>query len=237
MRRTLFVSLVFCLGALPARAQTRVYVSGGLFAEVTKFSRLTVTPDDFGVVNTVPEDGVTAGGGVRIGAFFSPEWSLELGVDVGRTLSDTRTVSLGSLALGAIGTPRGLQYQSQTSVRLGAATVLVGYHPPARGRIHPGLRGGLGVVRRDATYTAASVSISTVISTPTPGSPFPLPATTATVTTSQYSSLGYGVTATLAAEAAIETSDHFAVVPEVRVLTGGIGALVLRPGVAARWRW
>jgi outer membrane protein with beta-barrel domain len=235
MRRALFVSLVFCLGALPARAQTRVYVSGDFFAEVTKFSRLTVTPNDSGVVDTVPGDGVTAGGGVRIGAFFSPEWSLELGVDIGRTLSDVRTVSLRGLGL-----PVELpvqQYQSQTSVRLGATAVLIGYHPPARGRIHPGFRGGVGIIRRDATYTTASVSTSTVFPTPTPGSPVLVPRTTLTVTTNQYTSLSYGVTATLAAEAAIETSDRFAVVPELRMLTGGIGAIVLRPGIAARWRW
>jgi hypothetical protein len=46
-----------------------------------------------------------------------------------------------------------------------------------------------------------------------------------------------GLTATLAAEAAIEVSRHFAVIPEMRVHAGGLGGFVLRPGVAARWLW
>jgi hypothetical protein len=45
------------------------------------------------------------------------------------------------------------------------------------------------------------------------------------------------LTATLGAEAAIDLSDQFAVVPEVRAHAGGLGGILLRPGVAVRWRW
>jgi hypothetical protein len=58
-----------------------------------------------------------------------------------------------------------------------------------------------------------------------------------TLFTNDYTSVTYGLTATVAAEAAIELSRRFAVVPEMRALAGGLGGIVLRPGVAAQWRW
>jgi len=57
------------------------------------------------------------------------------------------------------------------------------------------------------------------------------------VVTRDLTTITNGLTATLAAEAAIEATCHFAVVPEMRVHAGGLGGFVLRPGVAARWLW
>jgi hypothetical protein len=232
MRRTLFVCFAFLAGTHLAQAQTRVYVSGDLFAEVTKFSRLTVSPSDSGASDTTPPDSVTGGGGVRLGVFFSPEWSLELGVDTGRTISDVRTVMVRNLG-GLTPTAAPQNYDSRTSSRFSTTSVLLGFHPPPRGRVHAGLRGGLSFVHRTSTYTLATVSTSTSFST----SPGVVPITTLSVATLDYSSTGNGITATLGAEAAIEASDHFAVVPEVRAHAGGLGAILIRPGVSARWRW
>src|SRR6266513_2259615 len=96
MKRALF-ALCVCLALLvapSARAQSRVYLSGDLFAEITRMSRTTVTPDDIGLSNATPLDAVTAGGGARVGALFSQDWSLELSLDLGKTIGDVRTLSI-----------------------------------------------------------------------------------------------------------------------------------------------
>jgi hypothetical protein len=71
-------ALVMCLGlflAQPASADTRIYVSGDLFAEFTRLSR-TVAPDSPAIGDIAdPGDGATFGGGARLGAFFAPAWS------------------------------------------------------------------------------------------------------------------------------------------------------------------
>ena len=233
MKRTLVVcvalSVALGLGRV-ASAQTRIYVSGDLFAEITRMSRTTVTPDESGLSITGPVDGVTAGGGGRVGAFFSPEWSLELGVDLARTISDARTLT--------VRLPAGLffpfpppQYQSRTSTRFSATSVLAGYHPPARGRIHTGFRGGISLMHTERVSTTANISSVFTSLGRVPAVP------RISVLTTEATTIGNGLTATLAAEAAIEASRHFAVVPELRVHAGGLGGFVLRPGVAARWLW
>jgi hypothetical protein len=231
--RLLLIGLALCAGSLPASAQSRIYVSGDLFAEVTRMSRTSVTPEGLVVTSSPPADGVTAGGGGRVGAFLSPEWSLELGVDSGATISHTRTqpVALPILVGVPVAAP---QFQSRTSTRFGAASVLIGYHPPARGRIHAGFRGGVSLMRTERTSTSASVSVTYPPFSPLPG-PSLLPVIS--VTTTEVMAILNGLTATLAVEAAIDMSRHFAVVPEMRVHAGGIGGFVLRPGVAARWIW
>jgi hypothetical protein len=227
------LALLVCLTlfvAQPARAQSRVYLSGDLFAEITRMSRTTVTPDDTGLSNAAPLDAVTAGGGIRAGAFFSQDWSLELGLDLGKTVGDVRTQSIRvATGLSVFPTP---QFQARTSSRFSAASVLAGYHPPARGRVRAGFRGGISLMHTERIATNAIISGLYVITT-TPGIPFPVPILS--VNTTELKSIGNGVTATLAAEAAIEASRHFAVIPEMRVHAGGLGGFVLRPGVAARW--
>jgi hypothetical protein len=228
MKGTLLVSLTL-LVAQPARAQSRAYVSGDLFAEITRMSRTTVTPDDIGLSTIGPVDGVTAGGGARVGAFFTPEFSLEFGVDLGKTISDTRTLS--------VPIPAGItfpfpvpQFQSNASTRFSAMSVLAGYHPPARGRVHAGFRGGISLMRTERTSSSPSVTTALVF---TPVPPFTVPSLS--VVTRDITTISNGLTATLAVEAAIEASRHFAVIPEMRVHAGGLGGFVLRPGVAARW--
>jgi len=230
MKRALFVYVALSVAlslARAASAQTRIYVSGDLFAEITRMSRTMVTPDDLGLSNTGPVDGVTGGGGGRVGAFFSPDWSLELGVDLGRTISHTQTLTV-RLPAGLIFPFPPPQYQSRTSTRFSATSVLAGYHPPARGHVRAGFRGGISLMHTERTSTNASIgSIFTSIGR----------VPRISVATTEVTTIGNGLTATLAAEAAIEASRHFAVVPEMRVHAGGLGGFVLRPGVAARWLW
>jgi hypothetical protein len=234
LRRVLFACLAACACSQPAWAQTRIYVSGDVSEEVTRFSR-TVTPLDVGSTDVRPPDGVTVGGGARVGAFFSPEWSLELGVDLGREISNTRTVPV-AIPAGFPPTTRSPQYESRTSSRFSATSVLVGYHPPARGRAQAGFRGGLSIMRVDSTFTTSSISFSSLSIISSPLVPAVILPPTFNVTTNEVAAVGYGMYATVGGEVAIEVSSHFAVVPEVRVHVS-TNTLLVRPGVAARWRW
>jgi hypothetical protein len=185
------------------------------------------------ILSARPRDGVTVGGGGRVGAFFSPEWSLELGADFGRAISDAETVSFPSPTLGLFIPP----FQSRTSTRFSATSVLVGYHPPPRGRVHVGFRGGVSLMRTERVATTSRIS-TTFVSRPLPTLPgVGLVEPVTSVVTSGITTIAHGLTATLGAEAAIDVSRHFAVVPEMRVHAGGLGGFVLRPGVAARWMW
>ena len=235
MRRALFVGLALSVCVQPARAQTRVYVTGDLFAEITRLSRAT-TPDILGAGSeTSPRDGVTIGGGGRIGAFFTPAWSLELGLDFGKAIKQERTVGI-RVPVGLIFPSPPLQYQSRTSHRFSAASVLVGYHPPARGRIQAGFRGGVSFMHTERMFTNTNISTSFTSGPSFPGGIVVTP--TISLVTEDYTTVANGLSATLAAETAIEVWDHFAVVPEVRAHAGGgIGGFLIRPGVAARWRW
>jgi hypothetical protein len=236
MRRVLVVCFVLCAVAQPARAQMRVYVSGDLFAEVPKFSRIVTSPDNFGTSDTnVPPDGVAIGGGARVGAFLSPQWSVELGVDVGQTFDNRRTTTITGVP-GITAVPPPVAFASETTNRFSATSVLLGYHPPVHGRVHPGFRGGLSFMHRTASYLSPTVSESSAFPSVITSFP-PQPVTVLTVTSTEYDSTLNVLTATVGAEAAVEVSSHFAIVPEVRVHAGGIGAILVRPGVSARWRF
>jgi len=228
-----FVVLAAALRGDPVNVQPRVYISGDVFAEVIRLSRTTVTPplDDSTADALAAPNGVTLGGGARAGAFFSPVWSLEIGVDTGRALREERSLSIRS-PIGILIPPATLRYLARNSQQYLATSVLVGYHPVARGRLHPGFRGGMSFMRSERTFTVASAS--TITFTPTvPGIVVPA----VTLLTNDYGVVSYGLAATVAAEAAIELSRRFAVVPEMRALAGGLGGIVLRPGVAAQIRW
>ena len=236
MRRSLVLCFVLFALARPARAQMRIYVSGDLFAEAPKFSRTLTSPDNFGTSDsTVPPDGVAVGGGGRIGAFLSPEWSVELGVDIGQKFDNRRTTTItGVVGITPVPTPQ--LFTSETTNRYSATSVLLGYHPPAHGRVHAGFRGGLSFMHRTASYLSPTVSESSAFLPGTTSSP-PQPVTILTVISNEYDSTLNVLTATVGAEAAVDVSDHFAIVPEIRVHAGGIGAILVRPGVSARWRW
>jgi hypothetical protein len=232
--RTAIVLVVMTAGARSSQAQTRGYVAGDLFGEIIQLSKTTVTPalEDSTVDALSPPDGATFGGGARIGAFFGPQWSLELGVDVGREISEERTLSIRN-PISVLAPVASLQYRSRTSQRYLATSVLAGYHPVVRGRIQPGFRGGISFVRSERHFTVANASISTTPLLPGGGILIP----TVVLLTNDYATVSYGLTATVAAEVAIDLAEHFAIVPEMRALAGGLGGIVMRPGVAARWRW
>jgi hypothetical protein len=137
-----------CLGlslATPLRAQTRVYLAGDFFADVTRLSR-TLTPISLPEFGQGPPDSATMGGGGRLGAFFAPAWSLELGIDTARSHSHTEQIPIVLQAAPSISIGRP-SFEGRSSVRYTTASVLVGYHPGAGHRVQPGFRRGSTIAK------------------------------------------------------------------------------------------
>jgi hypothetical protein len=231
--------IVYMLGLLAstqtaaAYAQPGVYVAGSVFADMRRGSGVT-SPD------STTLDTTTAGGGVRLGGFLAARWSLELGVDAGAATDATTSLSPESLGspvdfLSVTGpsdflsTPPSIvaiTLDRHVRTRVTATSVLLGYHPPARGRLQAGFKGGLGFVRTDTTLTS---TLGFRITDPRLAPIVLLPAATTTTT-----SLNLNMAATAAAELAIVLSAHAAIVPEVRAF-GFANQIILRPGAAVRW--
>jgi hypothetical protein len=229
------VGLLVCTQAATARAQTSVYVSGAVFADLRRGSGQT-SPDSTAL------DATTAGGGVRVGGFLAARWSLELGVDAGGTtdvtasLSPTSPASLPpatTLALSVddvFGTGTSIvavTLDRRVQTRVTATSVLLGYHPPARGRLRAGFKGGISFVRSGSTVTS---TFGFRITDPRLAPFLLLPAPTSTTSTSVHLDMAPAV----AAELAIALSAHAAIIPEMRALGFG-DQIILRPGAAVRW--
>jgi hypothetical protein len=238
--RTLALGLFVFSCASAARAQSSVYVSGSVFADLQRGS---------GQTSPIPDrpDTTVAGGGVRVGGFLSPRWSLELGIDAGAatdaTMSliptDSSITSIGFTSVVTIPTTLAtplpirptpivsLAVDERIRTRVSATSVLLGYHPPSRGRLQAGFKGGISFVRSSNTITSTiAYKVSDPLLLPILQLPAPITDTT--------SSVAFSTAATVAAELAISLSPHAAIVPEVRAF--GFGSRVfLRPGAAVRW--
>jgi len=110
--------------------------------------------------------------------------------------------------------------------------VLIGYHPPPRGRVRPGFQGGMTFMRVSRDFT--SVSISTTFSSSPTGTVFTPITPIISITTRQRTTVANDLAATVAAEVAFAMTSRLAIVPEVRA-HAGMGAYVVRPGIAGRW--
>jgi hypothetical protein len=132
-RMCLAISLTAAL-AVPAAAQSPVFVTGALFGDLKRFS---------GDPATNVLDGDSVGGGGRLGAFVAPQWTLELGVDAGAFTTALRDSPLPAVKGMALPVLR----QSRTRNRLIATTVLVGFHPSTRRHVQFGYFGGLTLLR------------------------------------------------------------------------------------------
>jgi hypothetical protein len=235
VRRAVMLAAALSLGTHSVSAQTRVYVTGDLFADITRFSQVA-GPDTLTLSRARPPDGIEAGGGGRIGAFFSPAWSLELGFDLGRTHTRTETMSYPTpLIPGLIIRP--VSFESKATVRFAATSMLIGYHPAVSGRVRPGFRGGVSVMHTREAFTLANSSFLFSDAGLTAGlvGMLGITALPSPVTVEQYTVTSNGLTATVGAEAAIALSDHLAVTPELRLHGGALGGILLRPGVSVRW--
>jgi len=247
MRLPLIALAVVLITASSAHAQ--VFASGAAFGDIKRFS---------GDPSNSTLDGTTFGGGARVGMFVAPRWSIEVGVDAGASKTKTMSRSIGGLLpplgadLAALGLnpsfpirilPPVFSFESHTTNRLIATSVMLGFRPATTGRVHPEFLGGLTFVHFTRTFDTSvpTALASSVVSTGAPPSfsqisyiiaPAPVVRPQKVVDNVPALAVGFNL--------ALDLARHLALVPEVRAhafsLNGGSpSAFVLRPGLAVRW--
>jgi hypothetical protein len=241
-RLILGAAALLLLSSRNGSAQSSAFVTGAGFAEVKRFDSSNGLNYYGYNGQTFSLDGTAAGGGLRIGTFLTPRWSLELAGDVGgRTKSDLPDLSR---VLAAQALPVRFP-QMKASTQFVTVSTTIGFHPAAGGRVRVGYFAGVSFVR--ATYKSDYPSYGY----PVPlfstgdvanGAPVPValvyPPPNFNLVTSTQKDNATGVI--LGFEAAVNLTKHLAAVPEFRFLTfstpqAGPGAFLIRPGVAIRW--
>jgi hypothetical protein len=246
MRLSLIALAVVLIAASSAHAQ--VFASGAAFGDIKRFS---------GDPSNSTLDGTAFGGGARVGMFVAPRWSIEVGVEAGASTTKTMSRSIGRLTppigvdLAALGLtssfpigilPPVFSFESRTTNRLIATSVMLGFRPATTGRVHPEFLGGLTFVHFTRTFDTSG--------------PTPLDSGLVRFGTTPGLSAIYTQVPTLVVRPqkavdnvpalavgfnlALDLTRHLALVPEVRAHafspnSGGPSAFVLRPGLAVRW--
>ena len=129
----------------PVAAQSSVYITGVGFAEIKQFDRVAYDPFVYpGNQDDSSMDATGAGGGLRIGTFLHPRWSLELAIDIGsRTERVLPNPYVSILAI----YPTLRVPELATSTRFLTVSTVIGFHPAKIGRIQLGYLGGFSFVR------------------------------------------------------------------------------------------
>jgi hypothetical protein len=236
----LFASIVFLSGVQSVVAQPAVYVSGAAFADIKQFDSVEYDPfvlasgDDFSL------DATGLGGGIRVGTFLHPRWSLELAVDAG-----TRTTKELTNPYTILGSSSALRVpELSASTQFLTVSTVLGFHPAKRGRVHLGYLGGFSFVR--GTHESALPDFR-ILTTGTStsrtsglGSLFPVtfpPIDFGSRTLKLVDNSAGGI---LGVEAAIDLTTRLAAVPGVRAVvfsTRGRGVFLIRPEVGVRWNF
>lgn len=240
-RAAAFLLLALAVAERPASAQPAGYVSVNGFADIRQFGT-SGGGYYLGSDADAPLDATGAGGGLRVGTFLHPRWSLELGADV----ASRETVDLDQQAVILIYPPPP-RLDLKASTRFTTVSTMVGFHPPALGRVRLAYRAGFSFVR--AVYASEYPGYpgypmpTAIFSESRGGGPVRLPPIIlpppriATIT--QKHNTG---ALTLGFDAAIDVTDRLAVAPEVRALVFstpgmGPGVFLIRPGVGVRWKF
>jgi hypothetical protein len=233
---------VLLLHVVAASAQPAVYITGSAFADIKRFGSTQQAPY-FGDDDEFSLDGTGAGGGLRIGTFLAPRWSLELSVDAGAR-TEGRLPNPYVYILAIFPPPPFADLELKAHTRFLAVNTIIGFHPAARGRVQLGYLVGFSFIR--GTYLSDYVdfgapvplfTVRSILTSPiTDLLPFPRPAV---ATLNQKQNTGGAI---LGFEAAVSLTDHIAVVPEIRALTfstinRGPGVFLIRPGVGVRWNF
>jgi len=139
VRQGLFSSvLLLFLLAQPARAQSRLFVSGDVFADQHRLS------GDSAATRGTTEVGW--GGGV--GLLVTERWDLRTEVGVGDTTTRTQPL-LPSVAA----------FQARTRSRIAATSVLVGFHAASGGRLQLTVLGGLSLLHVKTTIDSIPAGV------------------------------------------------------------------------------
>ncbi len=236
MRRIAFAVIVavtaLLLCSTSALAQTGAYVAGAAFADIRQFSS---TSSQSPLLGDFSRDATGAGGGVRVGTWVHPRWTLEVGAEVA-----TRTTATFSGPVIAIfPPPRGLDFRAST--KFVNVTTMVGFHSPAGRRVRMGYRAGFSFVRASHTtelpfdalpFFTFGAEIGTITG-PTQ-SITSVSRSSLTLPSGSLASKQNSGALTLGIEAAIDLTSKIAIVPELRASTLS-GVFLIRPGASVRW--
>jgi len=235
--------LLLTVLASDASAQSRFYVGGTAIADIRRFDSLELDPRILASLADISSrDGTAPGGGVRVGTFLHPRWSLELAVDAGSksTSSLLNPVELLPSRSSTLRLP-----ELETSSSFLTVSTLVGFHPEKMGRVRLGYLGGMALVRGtyestlpDFSYLPIELPFMRSLSSIPGLASFTrsVPAITGGTLRRTDNSIG-GV---FGLEAAIDLSDHFAVVPGVRAVVfsnQGQTVFLMRPEAGVRWNF
>ncbi len=236
----LALALLLTLMASTASAQSRLYVGGAALADIRRFDSVEYDPRVLAsAFGGSPMDGTSVGGGLRVGTFLHPFWSLELAADKGsrsttefRNPIETLPTRSSTLRLPEL----------SSSTRFLTVSTVVGFHPAKTGRVRLGYLGGLTFVRGtyeseipDFSYlpTLTFTDLSSVVAGLSSVT-LPLPGITARTLRRTDNSAG-GI---VGFEAAIDVSQRFALVPGVRAIVFSDreqSVFLIRPEAAVRW--
>ena len=218
--------LVCLLGfASTAGAQTSAYIAGVVFADVRQFGSTSGQPF---LLGDFSRDATAAGGGLRVGTWVHPRWTLEIGAE-GATRT---TATFNGPVIAIFPPPPAFNLRASTSF-INVST-MVGFHSPAGRQVRLGYRAGFSFMR--ATHTTELPDHELAF--------FTFGDLRGSLTSAQRSSLALpsGALAstqnsgalTLGIEAAVDLTPKIALVPELRASTWS-GVFLIRPGVGARY--
>jgi hypothetical protein len=241
--RLLLAALGLLLFARNAAAQPAAYITGSAFADIKRFSSTNGINYYGNDGQQFSLDGTGPGGGLRIGTFLNPRWSLELAADVG---ARTKSNLPDPYRILEIPVPVGIR-QLKVSTKFVTVSATIGFHPAARRSVRLGYLAGLSFIRETyksdypnfgvpvPLFSTAGSALGTAI-----GSPVVFPPPIFVVRTVTQKNNATGVI--LGFEAAIDLASHVAVVPEIRAVAfstpnSGPAVFLIRPGVAVRWNF
>jgi len=229
-----------------ASAQTAGYITGTAFADIKQFDSIQYDPLALITSTGTSLDGTAAGGGLRVGTFLHPLWSLEIGVEAeARTTTAFPNPYAEILAL--YPTSLSIPELSGSTSFLTVNTV-IGFHPAKSGRVRLGYLGGFSFVRGTYQSTIPDFGIATGDFSFGPAS---MGASAFTGMTSRTITLpNFEVTTlsrrdnaaggVLGFEAAVDITGRLAIVPGIRAIVfgnQGQSVFLIRPEVGMRWNF
>ena len=221
-----------------ASAQSRLYVGGTAIADIRRFDSIEYDPRVLAsVFSGMSLDGTTAGGGVRVGTFLHPFWSLELAIDAG---GKTTNEFPNPIALPARSSTLRVPELSNGTSFLTVSTVAA-FHPGKIGRVRMGYLGGLTLVRGTYESTIPEFGMPTdftlmpdldasVQTFPS----FPMPV----VDSRTLRRIDNAVGGIIGLEAAVDVTERMSFVPGIRTIvfsTDGRSVFLIRPEAGVRW--
>ena len=228
-----------------AAAQPGVYLSGVAFADIKQFDSIDYSPyaliDGLGGSSF---DGTAAGGGVRVGTFLHPLWTLELGVEAESRTTNPFTNPFEDLLAQFPSSLRIPEISSSSSFL--TVNTVVGFHPATSGRIRLGYLGGFSFVRGtyrttlpdfqilqgDLFFDIGEIGLGAFTSLGQRTLTFPNFPTATLQERDNAAGLILGF------EAAISASTKISVVPGIRAIVfsnGGQSVFLIRPELGVRW--